>query len=74
MPTTPAVPKVSLQTSGSSPVSSAASDMSPGRMKWRETTNESRRRAGSTVISSCLNSTTTHQNPSRVNDRADAVA
>ena len=74
MPAMPAVPNVSRQTSGASPVSSAPSDISPGRMKCSDTTKASRRRPGSWVISSWRNWTTTHQNPSSVNDTADVVA
>ena len=43
-------------------------------MKWSETTKARRRRPGSLVISSWRNWTTTHQNPSSVNDTADVVA
>ena len=43
-------------------------------MKWRDTTKASRRRPGSWVISLWRNWTTTHQNPSNVNDTADVVA
>ena len=74
MPTIPAVANVSRQISGASAVSSAPSDIRPGRMKWRDTTKASRRRPGSWVISLWRNWTTTHQNPSNVNDTADVVA
>ena len=46
MPAMPAMPNVSRQTSGASPVSSAPSDIRPGRMKWSEITKDEPAPAG----------------------------